>query len=157
MKPNYIETRNPFGLAKPPDWFLRDLAAQDPELVIYPSMVQPFYRVARRAKRTPGITALNTVMGDKAADTKVLIEHKLLPVTDIYPNPHWGPLILNELRARDIWAAGGADKAADRLESQERDREARLDRQMQDELDRRSTSAYFGLQQRLGERVFHQR
>lgn len=154
---NYIETTNPFGLAKPPDWFLRDLAAQDPELVIFPSMVQPFYRVARRTKRSPGIVAIQTVMADKAADTRLLVAEKLVPVTDIYPKPHWGPLILAELRARDIWAAGGADKACDRLEAQEAAREASLDRSMQDELDRRNTSAYFGLQSRQGERVFLQR
>jgi hypothetical protein len=154
MRPNYLETTNPFGLAAPPDWFLRDLFAQDPALVIFPSMVQPFYRVARRCTHTPGLVALQTVLSDKAADVKLLIAEKLVPVTDIYPRPHWGPLILEELHKRDIWAAGGADKAADRLEADEAERDARIDRQGDDELDRRGTSAYFGLQQRQGDRVF---
>ena len=100
---------------------------------------------------------LQTVMSDKAADVAVMINHKLVPVTDIYPKPHWGPLILDELRRRDIWAAGGAEKAADQLEANEAAKDAALDRAMQDELDARNSSAYFGLQGRQGERAFVRR
>jgi hypothetical protein len=151
---NYLDTRNPFGLAAPPAWFLQALAVFDAELVLFPSTVEPLYRLARRVTKTPGIQKLTTVMPERATDTRLCIQHRLVPVTNLYPQPQWGPHIFAELRRRDLWAHGGADKACDLLEQHEAAQAAALDRAMQDELDRRGTSAYFGLQARLGTRTF---
>lgn len=148
--PNYIETGNPFGLSKPPDSFLRALLTMDPDLVIFPSMTDGVYRLARRARNTPGILRLLQDQPDK----KVLFQHRLVPVTAILPGAWWGPRLLEHLAQCDMWRMGGADKVADRLEEKESRREADRDLASYDEAEQRAVSAWDALKLRQGHTVF---
>jgi hypothetical protein len=127
---NFIQGPNPFNIAAPPAWFLTMMHEFDAELVLFASQEQPCYQVARRMKfhRASRPSA-------KHPDTTVFAVHNLHPVGRLLPDPKWGPLILEDLRARDVDAVGGGDKAADILDGFDRDEEARFDAQLGDCLD----------------------
>ena len=114
---------NPYGLAGPPAWFLQEMWTFDPCLVIFPSREEPIYRLARRVEHgSPLFTFLKS-----RPDTKVFVRHRLVPVTSILPPPlvQWGPVLLRDLAERDVRRAGGYRKAADLLDRQDDDRDAR--------------------------------
>ena len=147
---NYIETSNPFGLARPPASFLLAMFTMDPALVIYPSQQDACYRLSRRATNTPGILRMMQDQPDKA----VLFKHRLVPVTSILPGPWWGQKLLEHLCQCDIWRAGGADAVTDKLEEQEARKEADRDLASWDEAEQRAVSAWEGLKLRNQQTVF---
>ena len=163
---NYLaHLPNPFGLAGPPSWFLIDLAAYDPALVLFPSQEEPVYRLGRRIPHGRDIwskvRSVTTGRNDDGSptrhrpDAQTMALHRLAPVTSILPSPlvHWGPTILADLAARDIQRAGGAADFADRLDAQE-EREEELDRRrMLGDLDALSREAYSGIVWKTGRRV----
>jgi hypothetical protein len=132
MRPNWLATvPNPFNLPTPSAGFLQDMAAFDPDLVLYPSQQEFFYRLARRATFGPGLlSALST-----GTDSAVCVEHKLVPVTSIKGDAHFGPHILQWLADRDTWRHGGA-KAVNRLLDE---RDADADKQARRERDSENT------------------
>jgi hypothetical protein len=153
---NYIETSNPFGLAKPPDCFLRDLFTDNPRAVIFPSMHLAVYRFCERVKKTPGI--LRVVK--REPDTQILFDHNLLGITSILPTAFmleggWSGRLRQRLQDMRIERFGGtADKLCDHLEMKEQEKELQQEAAMQDELDRRNTSSFFANQVRDGHLVF---
>lgn len=83
MPSNYIRTANPFNLATPPEWFLAQLAAYDPNFVIFPSVKHPYYCTGRRGRYMRGL--MRPVPG--APDSAIYVEHKLWPWKPILPEP----------------------------------------------------------------------
>lgn len=115
---NFLDGPNPFGLSTPPVWFLEELWKFDPMLVIFRSQQEAVFRLCRRVQHGPPI--LHAVTGEREKpDTTMLVNHRLVPITSILPNPMvaWSPTLLADLAARDIQRAGGYRKAADLLDA----------------------------------------
>lgn len=152
---NFIQTENPFGLAVPPDWFLKALFAYDPKLVIFPSKCAPLYRMARRT--TTGRAQLNKVIRG-IPDSEVYLAHRLWawksvePQSDVMLNGGWGKLLL-EIPEFDQQRFGTADEVADHLDAMDIARERTIDRGIQTELDARNHDAYVLASARMGTRV----
>lgn len=126
---NYIPDRNRFNLAGPPKSWLKKLWEFDPSLVVIPSRKDFVYRLAQRRPMRVSATIVNDIMGEDA-DTKMLAEHGLVPVTTIIATANWdNPLMFHELANRAPWRLGGADKVNAMLEEQ--DMKAELDRRAQ--------------------------
>jgi len=162
---NYIETLNPYGLAKPPVHFLHDLFVFDPELVMFPSQEEAVYRLGRKVKHSPDIWRLvksltHGVTADGRStpgrpDSRTMAQHSLVPVTSILPSPltHWGPTILQDLAKMDTHRAGGADAFTDTLEAREASEEERSATVQRQQLDALAREAYSDIVWKSGRRV----
>jgi hypothetical protein len=149
---NYLPTANPYGLAEPPAWFLKDLYEFDPDLVIFPSMEDAAYCLARRVKH--GAPLAVSLLKDKHPNATFCMTHRLLSITGILPGAHWGPLLLGDLQRMDMWRSGGADKHCDALERLEEEKRQKQDLLTVDEAEQRSVSAYAALKLREGSTTF---
>lgn len=119
MLPNFIRDENPFNLAPPPKWFLKQLMEFDPSLVIVPSRQGFYYRLAQRRKLQLTEQVVNEALFAQS-DTKMLASHSLVPVTTILANPNWGnPILFQELRDRCPHMNGGAEKVIKAIEDRE--------------------------------------
>jgi hypothetical protein len=66
--------------------------------------------------------------------------------------PTWNPdPIIETLKARDLWAVGGGDKAADLLEAQEDAAAAKLKAEIRDDIWNRSGDAWRSYKARTGQ------
>lgn len=107
---NYIVGTNPFNLAGPPRWFQQQLWDYDPSLVIMPSKMGFFYRLAQRRKLQLSEQMINDVLKEQA-DTQMLANHSLVPITTILATVRWdNPLIFADLTLKAPWRMGGAEK-----------------------------------------------
>jgi hypothetical protein len=142
---NFLSGPNPFSIAAPPAWFLTQLYTFDPELVLFASQETPCYQVARRLKFHRYARP-----SQRHPDTVVFALHNLHPVGRLLPSPltRWGPQILEDLRAMDVDAVGGGDKAADRLDAFDLEAEQKFDVQLDDCLDWWSGDAWRYLTQK---------
>ena len=148
---NYLEAvPNPFNLVGPPAWFRRQMAAQDADLVIFPSQEEGLYRVARRvrANHQPVMHALQN-----RPDTKIYVQHGLVPVISLAPFVQWGPVVLSDLAEMDMWRFGGADAVADELEQRERIADEKLDLDIADQAMQLAGESFRGLKWRNGSAV----
>ena len=106
--PNYIPDINRFQLAGPPRFFLQQLWDYDPSLVIMPSKMGFFYRLAQRRKLQLSEQMVNDVLKEQA-DTQMLASHNLVPITTILSTVRWdSPLIFADLTMKAPWRMGGA-------------------------------------------------
>lgn len=152
MLGNYLSTSNPFGLAEPPMWFLKDLYEFDPALVIFPSLEDAAYCLARRVIH--GAPLAVTLLKDKHPNAAFCQTHRLLSITGILPIARWGPPLLADLAQMDMWRSGGADKHVDALERLEEEKANKRDLLTTDEADQRSISAWNALKLREGSTTF---
>lgn len=147
---NYLaSTPNPFNLATPPASFLRDLAAYDSQIVIFPSRTEAVYRLCRRASMQRFWMSFDKTHGD----AETCIRHRIIPLKAILPSPQWGQVILNALACCDVQRVGGGIAAAELLDEQDSLEERRQQSSQDDECDARSGEAYRGLKAQLGERI----
>lgn len=162
--PNYLDILTPFGLPKPDPGWLRILFEWDPELVVFPSMTQPVYRLMRRAIHSGPVTyaALKHILTDaKGAhpDTKLAIEHHLVAVTTLPP----GTIALSavhlveHLKARDLWqytkGDPGSDAGADRLDELDKLEREATSKAFKDDLKDRRKAARISYGYRTGARL----
>lgn len=149
-QPNYLPLSSPSNLTPPPAWFLTDMRAFDPELVLFPSQEDSVYRLCRRT-RGP-LPALNFM---HSPDARICRAHKLAPVKAILPPPfvHWGPVILADLAQYDLQRHGGGKGAADILDRREADAEAKIDANITDQAGVMAGHAYRELKFNLGQTV----
>ena len=116
---NWIPDTNRFKLAGPPVWFQKQLELFDPSLVIIPSRMGFYYRLAQRRKMNLTVNVINDVMKEQA-DTAMLASYGLVPVTTILATVNWGnPFLFEELRRRAPWMQGGAEVVNKKLDDQE--------------------------------------
>lgn len=150
----WIEDRNRFGLAKPPDYFLQRLLDYDNMLVVIPSRQQALYRLARRVQFTPGIGALAVL--SREADTAMMHTHGLVPVTTIVRfggSNFWdAESVIQKLKDRDIWEHGGAEKVAELMDAAEAADRQRLLESTRDNMRQRAKDGWNSLQARTGSR-----
>lgn len=140
----------------PPAYWLQRLYDFDADLVVFPSIGTPFaYVLARRARRTGGMNILNPEFAHAQPDTKFCVANHLLPVSKIYrTGVTWSiDNILNDLRSRDTWAAGGGEKFADRIEHEEATAEQKRKDALKDDMYNRSGDAWRSYQARTGQRT----
>lgn len=127
-QPNYITDQNPFRLAGPPVWWLKQLWDFDQSLVVIPSRQGFYYRLAQRRRLNLSEKMTNEALF-KESDTKMLASHSLVPVTTIIATANWGnPLIFQELAERAPWRQGGADKVLAKIEGTEAAQRAAIDK-----------------------------
>src|SRR5437773_9843307 len=107
---NFYPDVNKFSLAGPPPWWLKQLWAFDPSLVVVPSQQGFYYRLAQRRKISLPISFVNDLLF-KDSDTRMLAGYGLIPVTTILATANWGnPFLFEELRRRSVTRMGGAEK-----------------------------------------------
>jgi hypothetical protein len=140
---NYLVGPNPFSIAAPPAWFLKMLYEFDSELVLFASQEFPCYQVARRLRHHRPAKPTS-----KHPDTRTFAIHNLHPVGRLLPQPMWGPQILADLRAMDVDAVGGGDKAADILDGFDQQDQQQFAVQLDDCLDWWSGDAWRYLTQK---------
>lgn len=146
---NYLETANPFALAAPPASFLRDLAAYDPLIVIFPSTKEAVYRFCRRATGGTFWQRFDRTHPDSA----ICLAQRLVPLKAILPRPTWGQTLISQIASCDVQRVGGGKAAAELLEEQDSLEERRQQVAQDDECDARSGEAYRGLKAQMGERI----
>lgn len=145
-------------MSVPPAYFLQRLFDFDDKLVLFPSFSVPFaYVIARRKQRTSGITdaALDSVLTNP--DTRAALAHNLVPVSLIYrTGESWNPdPVIRSLKARDIWAHGGAEKAADLMDAADAAKQKKLKADIRDDMYNRAGDAWRSYQARTGQRNQH--
>jgi hypothetical protein len=149
---NYIAD-NP-RMAQPPQFWLQRLYDYDNLLRVLPSRQTPFaYVLARVARRTGRLTPQGIY--DNASDTGMCAQYGLVPVCLIFRNGEGWTIdnIIAELQQRDIWAHGGAERAADMLDKAEADKAARIKADIRDDMWMRSGDAWRSYQARTGQRT----
>lgn len=140
VRRNYIRTTNPFCLQEPPKTFLDGLHALDPDLVIFPSVHEPCYRLARRTKHTRDVYRVL----QHYPDTQILVAHRLAHWKSVLPTSMdmaW-ERVLQEIPQFDQWRFKGADDVADMLETREDEAARRLDREIADGADQLAGHGY---------------
>lgn len=141
---NYIGDQNPFNLAAPPHWWLRKLHERDSALRIFPGLTQPCYRVGRR---TPRAALLKPIALE--SETNRMMKHGCIPVISLRPGVTWNDDFFLWLEQHDTWTFRGPtiedklEKYVDALERQEQAADEKMNRDEAEELDARSSSAYF--------------
>jgi hypothetical protein len=150
---NYIRDLNRWHLSAPPAWWQQQLFDFDPLLVLIPSRQFPFYRLTRRSRVKIDPNHIWSVAHE--ADTHMMAQYSVVPVTTVIR--HGGAWqidnILRELRARDVWSNGGAEKIANALdEKDEKDRQ-KVRAQIRSDMDHRSRDAWRSYQARTGQRT----
>ena len=148
---NYIPDNT--RMAVPPAFFLQRIWDQDALLVVLPSRHVPFaYVIARRKQFGPGLTSA-AIETYTQPDTKMCILHGCVPVCMMYrTGSTWdADPIIRSLKARDLWAHGGADKVADQLDEQDAAEKQKIRDQTRDDLWNRSGDAWRSYQHRTGQ------
>lgn len=165
---NWIPDINRYGLPKPPAWFLKILWDQDPGLVVIPSRQGQKYILARRRDRSKLIaniarTQINERVHKRVnySDSDMLEGRSFVKVDSIRSitgnvfNASWMtscPAMIKELRDRDMWAAGGAEKYIEKIEAEEKAKADRQRKTLLDDLDHRAGDAWRSYQARTGQR-----
>ena len=149
---NFIPTVSPYALAKPPDWFLDELAAYDPELRIFASLTDPLYRVMRHVRTSQPWT----VFLKEKPDTGIAVRFGLYPVTSVNPQAilgfSWGRVLLH-LQEHDQAQFPNADAVTRQLEGFEALSDRRIQSTQDDEADMRAIDLYRAYKGMNGERV----
>lgn len=140
----------------PPAYFLQRLHDFDSDIVVVPSRQRPFaYVIARRKRRSKGITDAAIESTISQPDTLMCFKYGLVPVCLMFKTgTSWNSdTIIKKLKARDIWAHGGPNAVADMLEAQEAGEETARKAALRDDMWHRSGDAYRSYQARTGQRV----
>lgn len=155
VRRNYVSD-NP-RMEAPPNWFLQRLYDYDAELVLFPSRYKPYaYVIARRSRLgRQGLTGNAIAATITQPDTRMCMQYGCVPVCLMFKHgPQWNvDTVLRKLQARDLWAAGGADKAADQLEADEALEVKQRDAAKREELMALGRDAYRSYKMRTGQRV----
>ena len=131
---HWIPDLNRFGLAKPPDWWLRYMIRFDPDLYLMPSRKRAVYNFMRPARLSAGIGPM--ALTDKEGDLTAMKNLGMVPSAVLIPatNGSWTTNVFDEdLANRDIWRHGGADKFSEKLEQKEREKAQKDDVKLIDE------------------------
>lgn len=149
---NFFPT-NP-NVATPPEYVLQRFFDFDADLVLFPSIGTPFaYVIARRARRTGGMNIHDPAFEHATPDTKFCIMRHWLPVSLMYKTGiSWEvDAVLRDLKARDIWAAGGGDAYADQADAADIRVEQKKKDAVRDDMWTRSGDAWWAYKSRTGQ------
>jgi len=157
---NYIDDNQ--NMEVPPAYWLQRLYDFDADLVVFPSRYRPFaYVLARRQRHSAGVESKALAATIAQPDTKLCLERGLVPVSLIFrTGVTWSiDNIIAQLAARDIWAHGGGEAAADLADAAEADAAAFEAKKTRDDMYNRSGDAWRSYQARTGASnlLFHDR
>lgn len=148
---------SPFSLPEPSREWQDEILRYDGDLRLFPSQKDPGYRLMRVAKMSGGMSpdVFEKAMAHLHLDTKIAMSNGLVAVTTVPPGAITAPasLVVDWLKAHDLWAAGGADAASRLLEDRDAAKEARIDAGIRDEGRQRHIASRAGFQYRTGSRV----
>lgn len=152
---NYIDDNS--RMAVPPAFFLQRIHDYDAELVMFPSRYVPYAYVLAR-KRRFRVVALDQALEKtiEQPDTKLCLQRGLVPVTLIirHSMKSWDvDAVIRSLKSRDIWAHGGAESYANKIEDHEQAEERTQRKQLRDDMWMRSGQAWESYKRRTGQRV----
>ena len=149
MRPNFLQTANPFNLATPPAWFLSALRAYDADFVLFPSVKEPLYRTGRYGRYGHGL--LRALANNP--DTAIFVEHRIWPWKSFLPAGLGGQWqkILFDLPQYDTQRFGNDPGAA--LDEAEAAIEASDRRKLENELDAMGGDTYRTMKLATGQRV----
>lgn len=166
---NWIEDRNPFKLAAPPQWWLQRLHDVDPQLRVMPSLTNYCYVVGRWSANARRFRFLTKVTRFAATDNKSeaqrLLQHgcifiKTLTTFDVEHDAFFGWLARadswNPLNQTAPSKENAIDKFIDGVEAAEDEADKKRDAAMADEAMQRGASAYTALLLRRGNMTFVQ-
>lgn len=152
---NYLDVDS--KMAAPPAFWLQRLHDFDKDLVVFPSAQTPFaYVLARKARRTGGMSQSGPMFDNALPDTKFCLARRMLPVSMIFRHNavSWSiDNILRDLKARDIWAAGGGEKMADQIDAVDDAARQKTAKGIRDDFYNRSGDAWRSYQARTGQRT----
>jgi hypothetical protein len=151
---NYLDDNS--KMAVPPEYWLQRLYDYDAELVVFPSRYRPYaYVLARRQRFSRGSRDVALESTITQPDTKLCLERHLVPVTMIYrTGVTWSiDNIIAKLKARDIWAHGGAEKVAETEDAADEAEATRKREATRQDMWARSGQAWESYQRRTGQRV----
>ena len=149
---NYIPDNT--RVETPPAYVLQRLYDFDNQLVLLPSRYVPFaYIIARRRQLSAGVSDKALEDTITQPDTKLCMAWGLIPVSLMYKTgPTWNiDPVIAALKARDMWAVGGGEKAADIMDEQDAKREAAVKKQTRDDMWNRSGDAWRSYKARTGQ------
>ncbi len=150
---NYIVDQNKFKLAGPPDWWLRHLWDFDNTLVVLPSRMGFYYRLAQRRPLNLPTAVAEDVLKDQG-DTQMLASYNLVPVTTILATANWSnPLMWQDLADRAPWRNGGAEKVARLIEDREDEKERKKREATQEHLSYLGKDAWNLYNKKIGTRT----
>lgn len=150
VRRNYLRTSNPFNLQEPPASFLESLAALDSEMVIFPSISEPCYRLCRRTRQRDIWKVIKSF-----PDTEILVAHRLAPWKSVLPTSldmAWARVLL-EIPEYDQWKFKNSDAVADHLDEREANDERRTDREIRDGADQLAGHGYRVIKKQGGSTV----
>jgi len=151
--PNYLTGPNPFGLSKPPKWWLTELRRFDPQLVLIPSQKNRTFLLARRATRSAG-ELLHDVPGlPQHPDTVLLHEHQMVRVCELLPGTIWDMRVFQKLAAHDTQRLGGGTAVADRLDAMDAQRAKTIQADQDNEITARAADGYKAFKYVTGGRI----
>lgn len=157
---NWLPDTNTYLLPAPPAWWLQRLSDFDPQLVVFPSRLKRCYILARRRSQTLRRPELVKLDGDllkstAGGDGQVLAQNDLVYVESIIGNGVFTAKIFSQLRARDTWRIGGAEKYADLLDEIDHKQEVTTRANWLEDTEHRAKDAYRSYQARTGQRNQH--
>lgn len=153
QRQNYLVGPNPFGLSRPPKWWLRELYRFDDQLVLIPGQKQRTFVLARRAVHSAG-EPLHTVPGlAQHPDTAFLHEHQMVRVCEILPGVLWDMRVFHKLAAHDIRRLGGPTEVALELDRRDAKKAETIQADEDNELTARGADAWRSYATRTGARI----
>lgn len=155
---NYLTSENPFKLAVPPDWWLKQLHDYDAELVVFPSRMRMAYILARRRHFSNAMQEMNTldknlIKNSAAMDGDILATHNLIYVRHLIGETVRRPAIFQWLKDHDLKAQGGGEAVDNKIVSLEQEQAQRTRQSMLNDIDHRARDAYRSYQARTGQRT----
>jgi len=135
---------------KPPDYFVRELAAFDPDLRIRWSTQYERWMVERRVRRAlhPG-----TIKCEDWDDDVIRARDGYLLVGTVSPHG-LSRTILEKLKASDLWSNDGWRRVADKMDEYDRTKEEKAWDDFSDDIRSYSAEVYEWLKIRDGRSVF---
>lgn len=150
---NYLVGVNPFGMERPPQWWLNEMWLFDPQLVLVPGLKRMVFTLARRATRCGG-EPLHDVRGlSQNPDTIFLNQSRLVRVCEIMVGVTWDMRIFRKLAAHDIQRQGGAAEVANTLDAMDDKARAVIQADQESEIHARSVAGYKAYKTITGERL----
>jgi hypothetical protein len=163
----WIADKNRWNLECPPNWFLTGLTNYDAQLVLIPSRKRAQYLLCRRRSLTAGLGDV-AMVDNQHPDTNMCYAYGVLPIaplrwtktnTDVgmFTQANLSSLI-ETLKARDAWEAGGGPLAHDpdavwkTMEAAEAAQEAKDDRALWEKFYHMGRDGWRSLTARTGAR-----
>ena len=134
---------NPLQLPEPPGWWQTLVFDYDKMLRLFPSQREHLYRLCRVVRREARL-GLQTMVVHEHPDTRIAIQHGIVPIAGLYPWAITSTKIIRDLRDRDLWRLynGDVNQLLAAIERGEHEAEQAQERERDAAIDESNTSAF---------------